>query len=184
MIDWPAFGTGTPNDYSPVQRQTETKAGTARTACAEIIAPDKKGQNSGSSIKVVVEVKQGTNPDGSCTGAPLEDVTGGTFNLTLAISGTGTGPNSGVLVIYCGTPGESLGCFTQVPGQPGRLQSTVDLTNPPIVPDDNNDYIFSVTSVNVPSANPGTQNSGVFPPIFGGTGLHERIELRRELAFR
>ena len=68
-------------------------------------------------------------------------------------------------VIYCDTPGNSLGCFTPVNGQPGRYQSGVDLTNPPFVPSSLVAYSFSVTSVNVQSDDPNKQNPGIFTPV-------------------
>ncbi|HYN07389.1 MAG TPA: hypothetical protein VES67_08370 [Vicinamibacterales bacterium] len=157
VIDWPAFGTGTPNDYSPVQRVTSNPG-----ACAEVISPDKSGLNSGAAIKVVVEVKTGPTVNGVCTGLPLDGTVTPPNNVTLAIAGTGT---NHTVIIYCETPGNSLGCFTAVNGQPGRIQSTVDLDPATIPPDLANDYFFAVTSVNRPSANPGTQNPGVFPPV-------------------
>ncbi|MGE5837977.1 MAG: hypothetical protein ACM4AI_26120, partial [Acidobacteriota bacterium] len=159
VIDWPSFGTGTPNDYSPVQRLTSTTG--SGGGCADVIKPDGTGQNGGSSIKVIVEAKTGPRVNGVCTGVPLDGATANGNNITLAIAGTGS---NHTLVIYCDTPGNSLGCFTPVNGQPGRYQSTVDLTNPPFVPDAANPYFFAVTSVNVPSANPATQNPGFFPP--------------------
>jgi len=156
VIDWPSFGTGTPNDYSPVQRITSTSG----TACAVIISPTPgSGKNGGSSMKLIIEVR--TLIAGQCTGPGIEGASSGTNNLTLAISG---GPQN-ALVIYCDTPGNSLGCFTPVNGQPGRYQSTIDLTNPPFVPSTQVPYFFAVTSVNVPSADPTTQNAGIFPPI-------------------
>jgi hypothetical protein len=162
VIDWPAFGTGTPNDYAPVQRKTST-AGSGG-GCADIIKPDTTGGNGGSAFKVIVEVKTGPRDPvtGLCTGTPLAGAADAPNNITLAIAGTGTNKT---LVIFCDTPGNSLGCFTPVNGQDGRYQSTVDLTNPPFVPDAVNPYFFAVTSVNVPSANPSTQGSGVFPPV-------------------
>jgi hypothetical protein len=159
VIDWPAFGTGTPNDYSPVQRFTSNPVG--GTGCVDIIKPDSDSQNGGSAIKVIIEVRTGPRgTNGLCQGALVPDLVTSEKNITLAIAN----PGKNVLVIYCDTPGNSLGCFTPVNGQAGRYQSTVDLTNPPFDPDIVNPYIFAVTSVNRPSADPGQQAPGGFPP--------------------
>ncbi len=157
IIDWPAFGTGTPNDYSPVQRVPSTAGG----GCATIISPTSSGFNSGSAKKFIIEVTDQTASNGSCTGNPVADATGFPNNITLAIAGTGS---NNTLVIFCDTPGNSLGCFTPINGQPGRYQSTVDLPASILPPDPVNPYFFAVTSVNVPSANPATQGPGKFPP--------------------
>jgi hypothetical protein len=162
VIDWPAFGTGTPNDYSPVQRVPST-AGSGG-GCAEIIKPDKDSFNGGSAIKVRIRVTDGPRVNGVCTGNPLLGATSGTSNITLAIAN----PALNVLEIYCETPGNSLGCFKEVPTSPGEYQSTVDLTDPPFTPSTDHAYFFAITSVNVPSANPATQGAGQFPP----TGRH------------
>jgi len=159
VIDWPSFGTGTPNDYSPVQR-LPTTAGSGG-GCADVIKPDGSSVNQGSTMKVIIEAKTGPRVGGVCTGTPLDGATLNGNNLTLAIAN----PALNVLVIFCDTPGNSLGCFTPVNGQPGRYQSTVDTPNPPFIPDNGTSaYTFAVTSVNVPSANPATQGSGFFPP--------------------
>ena len=157
VIDWPAFGTGTPNDYSPVMRFPDMTGG---AKCAVIISPTPgSGKNAGSSMKIIIEVR--TLVNGQCTGPGVDGAAIPPNNVTLAISG---GPQN-ALVIYCDTPGNSLGCFTPINGQAGRLQSTVDLTNPPFVPSNTIPYFFAITSVNVPSADPGLQGSGFFPPI-------------------
>jgi hypothetical protein len=160
VIDWPAFGTGTPNDYSPVQRETSTAGG----GCADIIKPDKDSFNGGSAIKVRIRVTDGPRVNGVCTGNPISNANTGTHNITLAIAN----PALGVLEIYCETPGNSLGCFKEAEKKsPGEYQSTVDLTNPPFIPSTQHPYFFAVTSVNVPSADPSpaAQGAGQFPPV-------------------
>jgi hypothetical protein len=165
VIDWPAFGTGTPNDYSPVQRKTDTSQTSSQTpvqGCVDIIGPNGNHANSGSVVKIVIEVKDGVRgSNGLCTGNPLPGVLTPPNNITLAISNVA----QDFLEIFCATPGNSLGCFTPVSGQTARFQSTFDLVNPPFVPDPTNPYIFAVTSANVPSADPTTQGAGQFPPV-------------------
>ena len=163
VIDWPAFGTGTPNDYVPVMRVQDSDVANTAGGCVEIIKPDGVGQNKGSSIKVIIEARYRAT-DGTCTGDPIENATGGLNNpnnVTLAIANQALG----VLVIYCDTPGNSLGCFTPVNGQPGRYQSTVDLTNPPFIPDNDKPYTFAVTSVNSSWTSTSPQGAGLFSPV-------------------
>ena len=161
VIDWPAFGTGTPNDYAPVQRKTEPGQGTGQ-GCVDIIGPNGNHVNGGSVLKIVIEVKDGVRgSNGLCTGNPLPGALNLVNNITLAISNQA----QDFLEIFCATPGNSLGCFTPVQGQTARFQSTFDTPNPPFVPDTTNPYIFAVTSVNAPSADPNAQGAGLFPPV-------------------
>ncbi len=168
VIDWPAFGSGFPNDYSPVQRATSTPGG----GCATIISPNGSGHNSGASIKMVVDVKTGPIVNGVCTGSPVTGASIAPKNITLAVAGTGTNTN---LLIYCVHP-SSNDCFQE--SSPGRYQANVDLDPVFLPPDNVNPYIFAVTSVNIQDAL-GPNNPGVFPPTSRQVlYLPERIELR------
>jgi hypothetical protein len=155
VIDPPYFGGGGVNDYAVAQRVPINPG-----ACATVINPNDKGLNSGSSIKITIEVKSGPMVGTVCTGTPLGGATDGTNKITLAIAGTGT---NNTLIIYCTTPGNSNACF-QPNGPTGTYQANVNLDPASIPPDTVNPYFFAVTSVNVPSDNTGTQNAGIFPP--------------------
>jgi hypothetical protein len=114
----PVLYGGFTSDYSPVQRETVTPG-----ACSQIIKPDGPGQNSGSAIKIIVEVSDTKAADGSCIGNPIAGAAAAPNNITLAIKGSGSNPT---LLLFCETPGSSNECFTPVNGQPGRYQANVE----------------------------------------------------------
>ncbi len=153
VIDWPAFGSGFPNDYSPVQRATSNPG-----SCAEIVKPD-KGKDSGSVMVIEVHVKTGPVVNGHCTGNPITGAATSPNKMTLAIAGTGS---NNTLIIFCKEPGNTSNkCFREK--KPGEYHANVELDPSAIPPDAVNPYVFAVTSVNDPNAT-GPQNPGIFPP--------------------
>jgi hypothetical protein len=163
---WPVDGTGWPNDYAPVQRELINLGG-----CGKFISPpNNSGSNLGSNMKLIIELKKFTDSNGNCYGDPIEGASTPPNNITILIHG---GPGGNVNAILCETPGNSLGCFTPVNGQPGRYQSTFDLLPSVFSPTSDSvtppaAFIFSVTSVAKPteSPNPADQPPGLFQRFF------------------
>jgi hypothetical protein len=150
VIDWPALGSGTPNEYTAAMRRPETLG-----ACAQIIGPNGTGMNSQSAQKMTVVVRTGPLVNGVCTGSDITDAATAPNSMTLAVSGTGT---NHFLKLYCKIAGNSNECF-ELNGQ--TYQANVKVNEIP--PDTVNPYIFAVTSTCVASTQAACQVK--FPPV-------------------
>jgi hypothetical protein len=150
VIDWPALGSGTPNEYTAAQQRPETFG-----ACAQIIGPNGTGMNSQSAQKLTLVVRTGPLVNGVCTGSDITDAATAPNNITLTVAGTGT---NAFLKLYCKIAGNSNECF-ELNGQ--TYQANVKVNEIP--PDTANPYIFAVTSTCVASTQTTCQVK--FPPV-------------------